>query len=59
VNPKVFVKPDGTTTCCQAFTTFYDGEEYCKGCAETVQGYLDAAVDAAPVFVRIQKRSDR
>ena len=36
-------KPDGRTTCCDAFTTFFvdTGEEYCKACYATVTGYVD------------------
>lgn len=32
------VRADGTTTCCDAFTTIYvdDGVEYCKACYEPV-----------------------
>lgn len=34
----IIVRADGTTTCCDAFTTIYmdDGVEYCKSCYEEV-----------------------
>lgn len=41
----VYVKPDGRTTCCGAYTTFFidTGEEYCKCCYRTVVGHLQEA----------------
>lgn len=37
-----YVLPDGTTTCCGAYTSIFmdDGTEYCKGCYQEVVEHL-------------------
>lgn len=36
------VRKDGTTTCCDAYSTVFtdDGIEYCKGCGNDIVGFL-------------------
>lgn len=51
----VIVKPDGTTTCCGAFTSIFmdDESEYCKCCYRTVTGYEGSAVFDMPVTLQL------
>lgn len=51
----VHVRPDGTTTCCNAYSTISadDQVEYCKKCYRAVEGYLDEAVFALPTRVDV------
>lgn len=49
------LKPDGTTTCCGACTTYCDGTECCKACYEAVTGYIGAAVEQHPVRIRLPR----
>lgn len=53
--PPVHVRPDGTTTCCNAYSTISadDQVEYCKKCYRAVEGYLDEAVFALPTRVDV------
>jgi hypothetical protein len=42
-NQPTLVRADGTTTCCNAYTTIFSDThtEYCKACLEDVQGTTD------------------
>jgi hypothetical protein len=55
VKKEVVVKADGTTTCCNAYSTYDgDGVEYCKGCYEEVTGYLGALEDHMPTVIHLE-----
>jgi hypothetical protein len=40
IKKETWEHPDGTTTCCDAMTTFVEGILCCKKCYEQVQGRL-------------------
>ncbi len=42
---EVIVRADGTTTCCDAYTSIFldDGVEYCKACYRDVVGHENPA----------------
>ena len=46
----VLVRRDGTTTCCDAFTSIFvdDGLEYCKACFRDIEGHTSEG-DRSPI----------
>lgn len=35
-----YVRLDGTTTCCNSYSSIGDFGEFCKGCYETIEGTI-------------------
>lgn len=57
---KTLVRPNGTTTCCKAYTSIdQDGQEYCKACYQAADGYIGSAVKAPVTVLRLPKQSKR